>query len=104
MIYEVNCIVPESRQNEFLQWLEGHIRQLLKLGGFEDATLSRLHEDERLQKGSCGFCVRYFLDSQLTFERYLSEFAPAMRADGEKRFGTDLVIYRRLLSAPLLSS
>lgn len=97
-------MVSKPRQDEFLRWLEDHVRQLLKLDGFEDATISRLQEDERLQANHVGFCVRYFLENKTVFDRYLTEFAPAMREDGIKRFGSDLVIYRRLLSAPLFSS
>ena len=104
MIYEVNCMVPENRRDEFLAWLELHVKQLLKINGFEDATISSLQEDDRLPEAHIGFCVQYFLEDQQVFEQYLADYAPAMRTDGIKCFGEDLKIYRRLMSSPLFSS
>lgn len=104
MIYEVNCMVPELRRTEFLAWLELHVKQLMKLEGFEDATISCLEEDDRLPEAHVGFCVQYFLEDQQVFEKYLSDYAPPMREDGIRRFGEDLKVYRRLMSRPLFSS
>ena len=104
MIYEVNCMVPQSRQDEFLAWLELHVKQLLKIDGFEDATISRLQEDDRLPAAHVGFCVQYFLEDRSVFDRYLADYAPAMRKDGASRFCGDLKIYRRLMSSPVFSS
>ena len=104
MIYEVNCMVPQSRQDEFLVWLELHVKQLLKIDGFEDATISRLQEDDRLPEAHEGFCVQYFLEDRSVFDRYIADYAPAMREDGANRFGDDLKIYRRLMSRPVFSS
>ena len=104
MIYEVNCMIPKSRRDEFLGWLELHVKQLLKIDGFEDATISCLQEDDRLPEAHSGFCVQYFLEDQSVFDRYLKEYAPAMRQDGLNRFGSELKIYRRLMSSPVFSS
>ena len=104
MIYEVNCMIPQSRQDEFLAWLESHVKQLLRIDGFEDATISRLQEDDRLPETYVGFCVQYFLEDRSVFDRYITDYAPAMREDGANRFGSDLRIYRRLMSRPLFSS
>ncbi|AMO55875.1 DUF4286 family protein [Endozoicomonas montiporae] len=104
MIYEVNCMIPASRRDEFLGWLELHVKQLLRIDGFEDATISCLNEDERLPDEHAGFCVQYFLKDSSSFDHYLQEHASTMRQDGLNRFGSDLKIYRRLLSSPVFSS
>jgi hypothetical protein len=70
--------------NEFVTWLEaGHLAQVLR-GGARAAEVIRLtpQEGELVQ-----IEVRYRFDSRSAFERYEAVSAPALRADGAKRFG-----------------
>ena len=92
--YEVNAQFDQALKTEYLAWLKEHVRQVVALDGFIDATVESLEEDERLLPGKSGICVRYRLLNHRVLESYLVEHAPALRSDGLKRFGERVIIYR----------
>ena len=94
--YEVGIELDDALAATYLPWLETHIGQMLALPGFVDAAV--WHVDEpRPPTGRQALCVRYRLVDGEALRRYLAEFAPRMRADGEARFGTQVSFSRRIL-------
>lgn len=94
--YEVNLIVHRSVEAEFRAWLDDHVREILSLPGFTGAQVF-----ERLEPASdaseFALCTQYRLRDEAALERYLREFAPALRADGLTRFGDRFRAERRVL-------
>ncbi|WP_062270637.1 DUF4286 family protein [Endozoicomonas arenosclerae] len=103
IIYEVNCLVEASVERSFLTWLKDHARQIVEIEGFQSAVISLIKLDDRLDElpGCSGFCVTYRLENQAALDRYLKEYAPALREDGLQRFGNKMTIYRRVLGGAL---
>ncbi|KEQ17029.1 DUF4286 family protein [Endozoicomonas numazuensis] len=103
IIYEVNCLVEASIERPFLTWLKEHATQIVTLEGFEKASISLIKLDDRLDEHSerTGFSVTYRLENQAALDNYLKEYAPTLREDGLKRFGTQMTIYRRVLGGAL---
>ncbi len=95
--YEVNLSVAAGIVQEYLAWLEDHVRQLLALPGFLAATLWRV--EDPASESRVAYCVRYRLTDAQALASYLREHAPAMRQAGSDRFGEHVVASRRILRA-----
>lgn len=91
LIYEVTLEVDAELAEEYLQWLHEHVAEMLSLDCFESAKI--LRDCER----PASFCVQYHLGGSADLRRYLDKYAPAMRAQGEARFGGRFRASRRIL-------
>ncbi|MCZ7648339.1 MAG: DUF4286 family protein [Planctomycetota bacterium] len=102
LCYEVNLSVDAEIAGAYRAWLDEHIRAILKLDGFEGATLFERAkaEDAYHDPGDDGrllLTVQYRLRDRASFEAYLKDHAPAFREDGLKRFGGRFSAKRRVL-------
>lgn len=93
IVYEVRIEVEPAIEADYRTWLDGHVREILALPGFEHAELLR----EDAEGVHPVFVVRYHLGSRAALEGYLREHAPRMRAEGLERFGQRFSATRRVL-------
>lgn len=89
VVYSVCATFPvEELAQEYVAWLtEGqpsHVAQVLT-GGASEGTVWR----EAGAAGPPRIMARYVFPSRESFDRYVREFAPALRAEGLARFGPD---------------
>jgi hypothetical protein len=96
IVYEVNLKVRESVRAAWLEWLHGHVEEMLAFPGFGTAEI--LAEDPA-EPGWRRYCVRYRVASRADLERYLAEDAARMRAEGMRLFAGQFEASRRVLSA-----
>lgn len=94
IVYEVSLDVDAAVADEFRAWLGEHVRGILALPGFVNAEIGAIDADADAPRRS--WCVHYRLHDRAALERYLNEFAPAMRADGVGRFGSRFTARRRV--------
>jgi hypothetical protein len=95
IFYNVTLAVAEEAHDQWLQWMKGeHIPEALSTGMFVGATLLRVHAFEQ---GGNTYAVQYVCKDMETYERYLKEFAPALRAKAESRFGDQVHAFRTML-------
>lgn len=84
MSYVVTATMPdETLAREYQQWLLGGHIQRVMAGGATHAEVVRILEPAdplRVQ-------VRYVFASRMALDRYIKEFAPALRAEGLAKFG-----------------
>ena len=97
--YEVTVHVDAAIADEYRGWLHEHVRQMLALPGFVQATVWQVI-DPTPPAGQITYCARYQLDDADALSHYLGNYAPSMRAAGENRFGSRFRASRRIL-APL---
>ncbi len=85
--YMVTATFPSpGLADEFVAWLEdGHIQQVID-GGAESGTIVRLDPDD---SGKARVMAQYTFASREKFDTYVATHAPALRADGLKRFGPE---------------
>ncbi len=76
--YEVTLRVPEQLRDAWEAYLPGHVADIFATGCFQSATIWRA--DDGAYQSSYAAATREDLD------RYLAEFAPAMRADAATKF------------------
>jgi len=86
--YAVHIQIDQDIVDPWTAWLEKHIHELLALPGFVDARWSVWSPTEHT--------VVYTLQDQAAMDRYLEEFAPAMRGDGTNRFAGKFQIQRQI--------
>lgn len=96
LIYEVNLDVERAIGDAYRRWLDGHVRQMLALPGFEGAEVFEVHAPppagDRLV-----LCVHYRMRDRDALDAYLRLHAQRMRADGLARFGERFRASRRVL-------
>jgi len=81
--YTVFATLPdEPTAREYIGWLEGGHLAAVIAGGATSAQIIRVQSSlEPIQLE-----VRYLFPNQQVFDRYVAEVAPALRADGVRRF------------------
>lgn len=86
--YTVIATLPnDAISRDYIAWLEdGHIDAVIK-GGGHSASIVRLDPDGATPAGEVRVEVRYIFATRQLFDRYITEFAPALRAEGQKLFG-----------------
>ena len=95
IIYNVTVNVDDSIHDAWLKWSrEIHIPEVLKTGMFSECRLCRVLNAE---DSGTTYTFQYSCESLEKYERYIREFAQALRNDVTKKFGDKFVAFRTLL-------
>ncbi len=96
LLYNVTVGIDKGVEREWLQWMKTeHMLDVLNTGMFKQAKIYKiLHESE---EETVSYSVQYFAETINHVQRYLEEFAPALRAEVDKRFHGKHVTFRTLL-------
>ena len=90
--YTVTATLPDdSTAREYIAWLEdGHVDAVVAAGA-DSAMIVRLDPPvlQALPPGSVEVETRYVFSTRDLFDRYIEHAAPALRADGLRRFGPE---------------
>lgn len=96
LLYNVTVGIDKNAEQEWLHWMKTeHILDVLNTGMFTQAKIYKvLHETE---EGTVSYSVQYFAETLNHIEKYLDQFAPALREESNKRFEGRQVTFRTLL-------
>ena len=103
LIYEVNLTVDGDIANEYSAWLREHIREILKLDGFESAAwFARSDDADTIPDGDepadpREWTVHYQVRSREALQAYFDEHAARFRQDGIDQFEGQFSADRRIL-------
>jgi hypothetical protein len=92
-IYEVNLTINSDIADDYDAWLGDHIRQILAIDGFLSAEWFVVESSSKARE----WTVQYRLRDRASLERYFTEHAAQMRADGVDRFGDGFSATRRIM-------
>lgn len=96
LIYNVTVGVDKRIEQEWLVWMrEIHIPDVLRTGMFTGHRMYKVLTTE--DEDTVSYAVQYSAVSLNEIDRYLEEFAPALREDGKKKFGDQQAAFRTLL-------
>lgn len=96
IVYNVTIKVENEIAAEWIEWLDqGHAQSVVDTGMFSEYHFFELLEPADAEGRT--FVVQYFTDSEEKYQRYLEEFAPALRAEGEEKFKDKFVGFRSKL-------
>jgi hypothetical protein len=96
LLYNVTIGIDKEVEKEWLEWMQTeHVLDVINTGMFTSAKIYKvLHESD---EGTVSYSVQYFAETLSHVERYLEEFAPALREESNKRFANRQVAFRTLL-------
>ena len=97
VIYEVNISVDNSLAAGYLEWLDGHIGEMLRFKGFVASRVMQVN-DPPASPGRQNYCVQYQLVDSDSLDNYLRNHAATMRQAGIDAFGDGCSASRRILS------
>lgn len=96
ILYNVTLTLEHEIHDEWLDWmLHHHLDQVMATGMFLERRLSRLLVPENPDHVT--YTAQYLCESQEKLDRYRSEFAPALQADGIQRFGDKMLAFRTVM-------
>ena len=91
--YEVNLVPEPSIEDDFDEWLDAHVVDMLRLPGFLTAVVRRAEDAD----GGIQRTVQYELRDREALDAYLRDHAARMRQHGIDRFGERFRASRRIL-------
>lgn len=96
LLYNVTVGVDKEIEKEWLHWMKTeHMLDVLNTGMFTNAKIYKvLHEGD---EGTVSYSTQYFAESISHVEKYLEQFAPALREEANKRFAGKHIAFRTLL-------
>ena len=99
VVYEVNVQVDTDCLQEWLEFMNTHIAQLLDLPAFLSAEVQIAEVDEATPgpEGKTLVVSVYRVKSRAALQLYFDNEAVAMRADTMRLFGTRITATRRIL-------
>lgn len=95
IIYEVNLDVQPQTHDAFMQWLPGHIQEVLEIKGFKQAKILQPVGDN-LSGSTRQVTVVYELETMADLNAYFQDHATAMRAKTVEKFGNKVKATRRI--------
>ena len=95
VVYEVTADVDAAIRAQYLQWLRGHVAEILALPGFTGADVEEVVDP--VAAGRFRVCMRYRLLDAASLATYLESHAPRLRAEGVALFGDRVTTQRRVM-------
>jgi len=96
IIYNVTVNIENSVSAEWLNWMQQkHIPEVMATGMFVDHRILRLIGDE--ETGGTTYAIQYSAKTMDDYQRYRTEFAPALQKDALDHFGDKFTAFRTLL-------
>lgn len=95
ILYNVTVNIDDSVRDEWVHWMKTkHIPDVLATGCFIENKMFKLLVEE--EQGT-SYSMQYFANSLEDVQRYLDDFAPALRAEFNERYKDKFVAFRTLL-------
>ena len=95
-IYNVTTQVSHSIHTDWLAWMKQvHIPAVMASGCFSNYQMVRLLEID--EEHGATYAVQYYAATKSDYERYISEFAPSLRADTAVQWGDKIAAFRTLM-------
>ena len=93
ILYEVTCIVKEKAIEEtFVKYMTSkHVKDVFNSGSFLNSSFLKTAEGG-VYKSS------YFVKDRETLDKYIENYAPALRKDVANHFPNDVIEFKRSIS------
>ncbi len=97
IIYNVTINVEDNIHEAWLEWmLQHHIPDVMATNMFLGYKIMRIISRQEDETGQT-YAIQYHTESIDKYNQYQQEFAPALQADTQKKFGGKFVAFRTLL-------
>ncbi len=97
IIYNVTINIDEEAHETWLNWMkQEHIPAVMATGLFISSKMLRLLSRQADETGIT-YAIQYTCSNMDNYEHYQRDFAPALQAETQNRFGGKFVAFRTLL-------
>lgn len=98
IIYNVTSNVALPVADQWLQWMkEIHIPEVLNTGMFTDYRIVRLLDMDESE--GITYVVQYIASDKENYQKYIREFAPAIRENLLKQWGEQVISFRTVMES-----
>jgi hypothetical protein len=96
LLYNVTIKVSHAIQADWLQWMqEEHLPEVVGTGCFTSGRLLQLIESD--DEEGVTYAAQYEASSRADYDRYIREYADALRKKGYDRWGDGFIAFRTLM-------
>ena len=96
IIYNVSVKPELSIAVDWLEWLKSeHIPDVLGTGCFIKAVILQMMDTDEAEGPT--YAIQYFAENKEDVDRYLTQYAPEMRARGTSRWGNRFIAFRTIM-------
>lgn len=96
LIYNVTIKVNHAIQADWLRWMqEEHLSEVVATGCFTNARL--LHLVEADDEEGVTYAAQYEAPSRADYDRYIQNYADALRKKGFDRWGDSFIAFRTIM-------
>ena len=97
IIYNVTLSINPEIEIEVLRWLmDEHIPEVLDTGLFLEHHIFKVLESPRARNHN-SYAIQYKLESWDKFDAYTNEYAAALKAKTQEKFGENVLAFRTFL-------
>lgn len=94
-IYNVTTNIDESVAGEWVEWMKNeHIPEVIATGCFSECRLCRIIAESA---GGKSYSAQYIFPNLSTYHRYQTQFASALKAKTEAKFGGKMAAFRTVM-------
>jgi len=97
ILYNVTTKILPDVHEEWLQWMQTvHVVDVMNTGCFQSYRLSRLDKQDE-QEEEFTYVFQYTAATREDLERYVNDFAPALRDDVLKKYKDKFIAFRTVM-------
>lgn len=95
-LYNVTINLDDSIHDEWMDWMtKKHLADVMATGCFVAHRILKVLSE--IENNGTTYSVQYYFNEMADYERYQEKYAPALRAEGQKKFGEKMLAFRTLL-------
>ena len=95
-VYNITVKVDNEIAQQWIQWqMEVHIPEIMATNLFDDNKIFKLLEHD--DNNSSTYVLQYFTETKENYNRYINEYAPALREKALERWGNNFIAFRTLM-------
>ena len=95
ILYNVTINIDERSHADWLEWMkEVHIPDVMRTGLFLENKICLIHGES---EGGISYSVQYILKTMEDYNRYQTEFAPALQNEHNLRYNGRFAAFRTIL-------
>ena len=96
IVYNVTVKLIPAIESSWLEWMRSeHIPDVINTGCFINGTILRLLDIDETEGPT--FAIQYHATNKETYDRYIRDFAAAMRQKAFDKWGDQFIAFRTLM-------
>lgn len=96
LVYNVTLKIEAGIETRWLNWMkQEHIPEVMATKLFNEYKFFKLLEQDESEEKT--YVIQYFASSKENYDRYITEFAPALRKKAIEKWGEQFIAFRTVM-------